>query len=90
MVKQSVKSVVLTGQIQKIEFEKSASKYLIKNFSDGEIYVSFYGEINDDHITIGSKFGQECVINERYKTAINTVYIQGSGTGNVEVQQLWI
>lgn len=89
MVEQVVKRVTLTGSVKIVEFVNSSPKYLIKNFSEGDIYVSFYAPFtNNEAIKIASKFGQEVVANERFNPATNVIYI--NGTGEVEVQQLWI
>lgn len=88
-VEQIVKRETLAGTSKAISFKVSSPKYLVKNFSSGDIYVSFYSPFETaNSIRIASGMGQECVANERYNPSTNVIYILG--TGEVEVQQLWI
>lgn len=89
---QRVKRVTLMGGVQPIEFTTYGGQYLVKNFSGGDIYVSFEQTVSEGtSIKISTGFAQVCVINERDgmngQAKAKTVYIKG--TGEVEVQQLW-
>ena len=90
---QRVKRVALTGEAMTVTFSGSFSgQYLVKNFSQGDIYVSFGLPIDTQtSIKIPTMCGQRCVINENGgangQVKVNSIYIQGSG--EVEVQQLW-
>lgn len=89
---QKVQRVQLTGGISSLEFSDWSGQYLVKNFSGGDIYISFEPTVSENNsIRILNGFAQLCVINERDGMAgqakANKVYIKG--TGEVEVQQLW-
>lgn len=91
-MKQQIKRVTLIdGETNEIEFEKLCGKYIVKNFTDGDIYVSFDEDFTEDNsVKIPAGFYQVVIANEYlggleiYKT--KSIYIQGSG--EVEVQQL--
>lgn len=90
-MKQQVKRVTLTGGISKISFDHICGEYLVKNYSDNDMYVSFENNTSDDEaVKIPANTYQVVVINyylggiECYKT--QDIYIKG--TGEVEVQQL--
>ena len=66
------------------EFSLHKAEYIVKNFTDGDVYVSFEADAPDsESIKIPSMLGQLCtnVTNES-----NVVYVKG--TGEVEVQQI--
>jgi len=66
------------------EFSLHKAEYIVKNFTSGDVYVSFEADAPDsESIKIPSMLGQLCtnVTNES-----NTVYVKG--TGEVEVQQV--
>lgn len=89
-MKINVQRVFLGGTTTKITFERNCNRYLVKNFSNDDIYVSFDEEFtNDTSIRIPSKFFQEVVGGKgKYGeiTRVNAIYIKGSG--EVEVQQI--
>lgn len=91
MAQQQVRRVSLTGSVEAVTFDTCSGKWLIKNFGSGDIYVSFAQEVDPEtSIKIPSGVGQLCVINERYGDGCEksfSVYL--SGSGEVEVQQLW-
>lgn len=91
-MKQSVKRVILEGGGQtKVEFDNPSSQYLVKNFSDEDIFVSFEeGTEDDESIKITKDYAQLCVINAYSGQSAFTKEIFIKGTGEVEVQQLWI
>lgn len=91
MMRQQVKRVNLTGDIQKIEFEKKCGKYMVKNFSDSNIYVSYDENFTEENsVKILAGYYQIVIANEYlgelepYKS--NSIFVKG--TGEVEVQQL--
>lgn len=89
---QQVQRVTLSGTATPVTFKFPSGKYLVKNYSSGDIYVSFESTCNPaSSIRIVSGYGQVCEINERGGAAgqakSKTIYV--NGTGEVEVQQLW-
>lgn len=89
---QQVQRVTLAGKATAVTFPYPSGKYLVKNYSSGDIYVSFESTCNPaTSIRIASGYGQLCEINERGGAAgqekAKTIYV--NGTGEVEVQQLW-
>ena len=89
---QRVKRVQLSGSVLAVEFESYGGQYLVKNFSGGDVYVSFEDAVSEDtSIKISNGYGQVCVINEKDglngQAKAKTIYLKG--TGEVEVQQLW-
>ena len=84
--------VVLTGTTKQVQFSQNAAIYLVKNFTSGDIYVSFNSNLVESKaIKIASGYAQECCINENamwHKNCnCNSIYVKG--TGEVEVQQVW-
>lgn len=89
---QHCKRVVLTGGATAIPFEYNSGRYLVKNFSGGDIYVSFEPTVDEEiSFRISNGYAQVCVINEKGtgygQSKTDTIYIKG--VGEVEVQQLW-
>ncbi len=87
----SLKRITLTGAITPVTFNHKCGKWLVKNFSSADIYVSFESNLVESKaVRIASGHGQAIVINEYYDwnddLKSNTIYIKG--TGEVEVQQL--
>ncbi|MBQ6447132.1 MAG: hypothetical protein IJJ10_06670 [Bacillus sp. (in: Bacteria)] len=87
----NVKRVTLTGNWTEVTFDEKAKNYFVKNFSDGDIYVSF--EENDSENTsfkISSGIGEVLAINQTATSKpehfTNTIYIKG--TGEVEIEQM--
>lgn len=88
---QQVKRVTLTSGVNSIEFKYVCGKWLVKNFSDNDVFVSFDDNFTEDNaMKIPAGYFQMCVVNEylggleTYKK--NIIYIKG--TGEIEVQQL--
>lgn len=79
----------------KIEFPYPASKFLVKNFSSGDIAVTFQEDAStaEDYIVIAAGMGQAVVINERGDGAgspkSDFIMVAAEGEGDVEVQELW-
>lgn len=77
----------LDGTWQEFEFPVKGKKFLVKNFSDGDIYVdvrSTPGE--DESLLIPSQVAQVVLMNEISHFGFNKIKVKGAGTGDVEVQ----
>ena len=89
-MKQSVKRVTLTGAWQTITFTDKATHYFVKNYTEGDIFVSFAAnDSEDESFKITAGIGEELAISFdaiRGRYAVNTIYVKG--TGEVEIQQL--
>ena len=73
----------LAGTKQEFEFQHEGEEYIVKNFSDGNMYVSFEETATDDEsIKISADKAQICTCGAEVKK----IYVKG--TGEVEVQQL--
>ena len=86
-----VKRINLTGAVKGVEFARACRKYLVKNFTNSDIYVSFESNLDETKaVKIAAGYAQAIVINENYawsnEVLNKTIYIKG--TGEVEVQQL--
>lgn len=90
---QKIKRETLAGSVfEEFEFEKPAARYLVKNFTDGDIYVSFDSTAttsNSSKISAGFYQIVEANENEDSMKAYMTDSVYIKGTGEVEVQQLW-
>lgn len=89
---QQVQRVTLSGSPTAVTFPYPSGKYLVKNFSSGDIYVSFESTVAPaSSIKISAGYGQLCEINERGgadgQAKSKSIYL--NGTGEVEVQALW-
>lgn len=91
----NLKRITLTGTTTKVEFKEVCDKWLVKNFTDADIYVSFEagsdGELVEANaVKIKSNYGQIVIGNEelQYTNLFKTNAIYIKGTGEVEVQQL--
>lgn len=92
MSKIKVQRVTLSGsEFEEVEFNTICGRYLVKNFTEDDIYVSFDEDATTNtSIKIPAGYFQEVIANEylggldAYKTT--SIYIKG--TGEVEVQQL--
>ena len=90
-MKQQLKRLNVSSQTQ-INFRYQAKSYFVKNFTEGDIYVSFEAITNDDYsecYKIKSGIAEEVYIartgiSNKYLT--DTIYIYGNG--EVEIQQL--
>ena len=90
-MKQQLKRLNVSTQAQ-INFRYEAKSYFVKNFTSGDIYVSFEAIDNEDFsecYKIKSGIAEEVYvartgISNKYLT--DTIYIYGNG--EVEVQQL--
>jgi len=88
---QQVKRIVLTGVEQAITFDYLCGKYLVKNFSSADIFVSFNAETPEEKsIKIPSESYQIVIVNEYLGSleAYERKQIYIKGTGEIEVQQL--
>lgn len=90
-MKQKVIRKTLAGEWETFKFEDKSRFFFVKNFTDGDIYVSLKeGCTEEESIKIKSGVGEEVAINyggadiPLYKT--DSVFVKG--TGEVEVQAL--
>lgn len=91
-MQQQVKRVTLEGAVMPVSFDYPSGRFLVKNFSSGDVYVSFESTVAPaSSIKISAGYGQLCEINERGgadgQAKSKTIYL--NGTGEVEVQALW-
>ena len=91
MLKQLVKRQTLTGNWTEIQFPKKSRSFFVKNFTEGDIFVSFKN--NDDEaecFKIKSGIGEEVAIQfhslDKSEFYVNSIYVKG--TGEVEVQAM--
>ena len=89
---QHIQRVNLSGDVQEVKFEYNSGRYLVKNFSGGDIYASFEPTVVESiSIRITNGYAQVCIINEKGtgygQSKTDTIYLKG--VGEVEVQQLW-
>ena len=88
MKKIKVQTKTVSG-VEAFVFSSVATSFLIKNFTDNDIFVSFEDNFTDSEaIRIGSNMGEEISsnINRSLAFETNTIFVKGSGS--VEVQQL--
>lgn len=90
-MKLNIQRVTLSGSEYAFRFDNERVKYLVKNFTVGDIYVAFEsGATQAESIKIPSMNGQVCCVMiappEPVLARTNTIYV--TGTGEVEVQQL--
>ena len=80
MIQKLIRQTVGTDTL--FEFSDSARRFLVKNFGESDIYVSFGTTAPaSQSIKIASGMAQECEIH----TETNAVYV--SGDGEVEIQE---
>lgn len=90
-MKQAVKRKTLTGNWEAFSFPKKARSFFVKNFTDGDIFVSFENnDSEDESFKIAKGLAEQIEItqngfekDEYYSSAI---YVKGAG--EVEVQAL--
>lgn len=90
-MRQAVLRKTLEGDWTEFAFEKAGRFFFVKNFTDGDIFVSFEENTKEENcFKIASGVGEEVSISfealdrEEYKT--KSVFVKG--TGEVEVQGL--
>ena len=85
-----IRREALAGTAQAFIFDKNRSDYLVKNFTDSDIYVAFEASASQARsIRIPSKYGQVCsCFNVEGTTGMTTTTVYVTGTGDAEVQQL--
>ena len=86
-----VKWITLTGNWEAVTFTRATKTYFVKNFSEGNIFVSFEeNDTEDTSIKILQNTGEQIdispVILQQLNYKSDTIYIKG--TGEVEIQQL--
>lgn len=90
-MKQQVKRKVLNGSWVEFKFEYKALCFFVKNFTDGDILVSFENDGKEDEaFKIAKGTGEEIAISyggaNNNEHATNVLYVKG--TGEVEIQEL--
>ena len=89
-MKQQVKRVTLTGDWLEVTFTNKATRYFVKNYTEGDIFVSFAANDNENEsFKIKTGIGEDVAISYdsiRKRYAVDTIYVKG--TGEVEIQQL--
>lgn len=86
-----IKRLTLTGETTEVSFTTFCGDWLVKNFSDNDVYVSFDENLDEDEaVKIPSGYGQK-VVDNKFLGGLdhfehNAIYVKG--TGEVEVQQL--
>lgn len=90
-MKMNIKRVTLSGSVTKVEFDNLCRKWLVKNTTDSDIFVSFDENFKEDEaVKIASNFGQNVYVNDEpvFRDTCYTRAIYIKGTGEVEVQQI--
>lgn len=89
-MKQQVKRKTLSGSWTEFAFPQPARKYFVKNYTSGDILVTFENdEIEDEAFKIKTGIGEEVSISSKMNVqAYSKSSIFVKGTGEVEVQQL--
>lgn len=87
----NVKRITLTGAKSQVAFGEISNKWLVKNLSENDVFVSFDADAAENAmIKIPKGMGQVVVDNEIFENnrgfGHTTIYLQG--TGEIEVQQL--
>lgn len=90
MSKLAVKRVTLGGSETAVKFYAPSKCFLVKNFSSADVYVAFEsGASTDESIKIPSGMAQLCATDFYEIGAEKTDTIYLTGTGEVEVQEIW-
>ena len=92
MSKLAVKRVTLGGSETAVKFYAPSKCFLVKNFSSMEVYVAFESitESNiNETIKIPSGMAQLCATDFYEIGAEKTDTIYLTGTGEIEVQEIW-
>lgn len=87
----NVKRVTLTGDWEAVTFNQKAKNYFVKNYSEGDIFVSFEeNDAEDTSFKIKTGLGEALAINQsalsKEEHFTDTIYVKG--TGEVEIEQM--
>ena len=86
-MKQAVLTKTLAGSYTAFTFTHAGRDFFVKNFTAGDILVSFNNSGSDDKAyKIGAGYGEEITIPLALKAKSKTIYVKG--TGDVQVEQL--
>ena len=92
-MKQQVLRKTLTGGWTEFAFANNARRFFVKNFTAGNIFVSFEnGTAENQSFKIANGVGEEVAISyaeagkNPFAYFVNKIYVKG--TGEVEVQQI--
>lgn len=84
----NLRRVVLAGGEQAVTFEERSANFIVKNFSESDVYVSFTTPLDaNSAIRLAPGYGQICSYNQmpgENAHSFDTLYLLGEG--EVEVQ----
>ena len=89
-----IRNTITANEANKFEFDVEGFEFLVKNFTEGDIYVAFENTTDTDEMSkIPSMAGQVCVRNKSKGStgsgnSSNEVYVYSTSSGEVEVQCL--
>ena len=89
-MKERVFRTTLSGsEFERIQFTNLCKKFIVKNFSDNDVFVSFSKNATESSsIKIPKNFYQVIEFNENDVTANETDTLYCKGTGEIEIQEL--
>jgi hypothetical protein len=92
-----IRKNIVANEATKFEFDVEGFEFLVKNFTNGDIYVAYENTTDTDEMSkIPSMAGQVCIINKdsnlsdtnRLLFASKDIYVYSTSVGEVEVQCL--
>lgn len=90
---EEIKRVTLTsGEVEEVVFEKTSQTFLVKNFSETDVYVGLHStDTHDNMIRIPAGFYEVCHFNGDYerveKAGVDSIFLDGAG--EIEVHELF-
>lgn len=86
-MKQVVKRQTLAGSLTAFTFDVQACSFFVKNFTEGDAYISFEADTPDSECyKLPSMIAEEYYYNKHSGYYTDTIYVKA--TGEVEVQPL--
>lgn len=89
-----IRKNIVANEANKFEFDVEGFEFLVKNFTNGDIYVAYENTTDTDKMSkIPSMGGQVCIRNKSNNStstgnSSKEVYVYGTSAGEVEVQCL--
>lgn len=89
-----IRKTIVANEANKFEFDIKGMEFVVKNFSDTDIYVAFKNTTDtQEMIKIPAMSGQVCIRNKSNSStstgnSSKEVYVYGTSAGEVEVQCL--
>ena len=89
-----IRKSIVANEANKFEFDIKGMEFVVKNFSDTDIYVAFKNTTTtSEMIKIPAKSGQVCVRNKTQGSTSSgnsskDVYVYATSSGEVEIQCL--